>query len=72
VILRPLRRFARFWFDFVVGDDWRMAAGVFGIVAVAGVLVHAQAVTTGVLAGGVTAAVLTLAGGCVVRDVRRS
>jgi hypothetical protein len=21
-------RFARFWWDFVVGDDWRIAAGI--------------------------------------------
>jgi hypothetical protein len=21
-------RFARFWYDFVIGDDWRIAAGV--------------------------------------------
>lgn len=23
-----LRAFAHFWYDFVVGDDWRMAVGV--------------------------------------------
>jgi hypothetical protein len=23
-----VRRFGRFWWDFVVGDDWRVAAGV--------------------------------------------
>ena len=23
-----LRAFGRFWWDFVVGDDWRVAAGV--------------------------------------------
>ena len=23
-----LRSFARFWWDFVVGDDWRIAAGI--------------------------------------------
>jgi hypothetical protein len=23
-----VRSFARFWWDFVVGDDWRVAAGV--------------------------------------------
>jgi hypothetical protein len=26
--VRALRRFGRFWWDFVVGDDWRIAAGV--------------------------------------------
>ena len=24
----PARRFARFWYDFIVGDDWRVAVGV--------------------------------------------
>ena len=23
-----LRRFAAFWYDFVIGDDWQVAAGV--------------------------------------------
>jgi hypothetical protein len=23
-----MRRFARFWWDFIVGDDWRVAAGI--------------------------------------------
>jgi hypothetical protein len=26
--VNALRRFGRFWWDFVVGDDWRVAAGV--------------------------------------------
>ena len=31
-----LRGFGRFWWDFVVGDDWRVAAGLaLAIVAVA-------------------------------------
>ena len=36
-----LRAFALFWWDFIVGDDWRLAGGV--VVALAGValLVHA-------------------------------
>jgi hypothetical protein len=31
-----VKRFARFWWDFIVGDDWRVAAGValaFGLTA---------------------------------------
>jgi hypothetical protein len=23
-----MRRFARFWWDFIVGDDWRVAVGI--------------------------------------------
>jgi hypothetical protein len=26
--MRYLRDFGRFWWDFVVGDDWRIAAGL--------------------------------------------
>ncbi|MFG1811638.1 hypothetical protein [Streptomyces sp. NPDC049040] len=26
--MRALRAFAAFWYDFVVGDDWRIFAGV--------------------------------------------
>jgi hypothetical protein len=26
--VRALGSFARFWWDFVVGDDWRIAAGI--------------------------------------------
>jgi hypothetical protein len=26
--MRWLKAFGRFWFDFVVGEDWRIAAGV--------------------------------------------
>ena len=26
--MRYLRSFARFWWDFIVGDDWRVAAGL--------------------------------------------
>jgi hypothetical protein len=26
--MNALRRFGRFWWDFVAGDDWRVAAGV--------------------------------------------
>ena len=32
-----MRRFGQFWWDFVVGDDWRVAAGIalaLGITAV--------------------------------------
>ncbi len=33
--------FARFWYDFVVGDDWRIAAGVVGVLAIGAVAVVA-------------------------------
>jgi hypothetical protein len=31
--------FGRFWWDFIVGDDWRIAAGVVAALAIGAVLV---------------------------------
>lgn len=44
-MIRRLRAFLAFWYDFVVGDDWRVAVGV----------VLALAVTYGVSRTGVPA-----------------
>jgi tryptophan-rich sensory protein len=27
-VIEKLRAFGAFWYDFIVGDDWRVAAGV--------------------------------------------
>ena len=32
--------FARFWYDFIVGDDWRIAAGIVGALAVTALLAY--------------------------------
>jgi uncharacterized membrane protein HdeD (DUF308 family) len=41
--MRYLRGFGRFWYDFIVGDDWKIAAVVVLVLLLGGVLV-AQAV----------------------------
>jgi len=28
ILMRRLRAFGRFWYEFIVGDDWRVAVGV--------------------------------------------
>jgi len=33
-VIARLRAFGRFWYDFVVGDDWRVAVGVVAALAV--------------------------------------
>ena len=33
-----LRTFGRFWYDFVVGDDWRVAVGVVAVLSITGAL----------------------------------
>jgi len=35
-----LRAFGRFWWDFIVGDDWRVAAGIVVALALTAVLVN--------------------------------
>ena len=34
--MRLSRAFGRFWYDFIVGDDWRIAAGVVLVLAAGG------------------------------------
>ena len=33
-MLAKLRAFGAFWYDFVIGDDWRVAVGVIAALAV--------------------------------------
>jgi hypothetical protein len=35
-----LRAFGRFWWDFVVGDDWRVAVGLVAALGLSALLVH--------------------------------
>ena len=37
--MRHIRAFGRFWWDFIVGDDWRAAAGVLLAIGVTAILV---------------------------------
>ena len=45
-----IRAFFRFWRDFLIGDDWRIAAGVTSVLAVGAVLVATGAIADAVLA----------------------
>ena len=38
--MRYLRTFGRFWWDFVVGDDWRLAAGVAASIGLTALVAH--------------------------------
>jgi hypothetical protein len=38
--MRQLRSFGRFWWNFVLGDDWRVAAGLAVALAVTWLLTH--------------------------------
>jgi hypothetical protein len=66
--MRFVRGFGRFWWDFVVGDDWRIAAGVVVVLAGGAVLVAGTSLPHGVVAaltalGIVVVAIATIAAG---------
>ncbi len=44
-----VRAFGRFWYDFVIGDDWRLAAGALVALAVAGFVAHAGRTAWGIV-----------------------
>ena len=56
--MTPLRRFGAFWYDFIVGDDWRVAVGVVVALALTAVVASGSVPTWWLLPGAV-AAVLT-------------
>jgi hypothetical protein len=39
--VRRVRQFGRFWYDFLVGDDWTVAAAVVSAVGLTAALAHA-------------------------------
>ena len=63
-----LRAFGRFWYDFVIGDDWRLAAGALVALALAGLVAHAGGSAWWI----VPLAVSLLLGVSVLRAPRRS
>jgi hypothetical protein len=58
--MKFLKRFVQFWIDFIIGDDWHIAAGVLLAVTATALLSH-QGVETWWLLPLATAGILTLA-----------
>ena len=44
-MIRVLKSFGAFWYDFVVGDDWQVAAIVVAALAVTALLTHVARVS---------------------------
>ena len=68
-MIARVRAFGRFWYDFVVGDDWRIALGV------ATALALTWLVTAHTSAGGwwiVVVAVLVLLPASLLRAIRKA
>lgn len=65
--MRWLAAFGRFWWDFVVGDDWRLAAGVLTALAAGGLLTATRAASDGVISAAVTAGIVATVGVALAR-----
>ena len=62
-----MRAFGRFWFDFVVGEDWRIAAGVVVALGLGALALRAElfsdALLTVLVAGAIVAVVVVSVAG---------
>ncbi len=56
--MRFVTGFGRFWWDFIVGDDWRIAAGVLATLMLGAVLTATQAASDAVIGLVVTAGII--------------
>ena len=70
-MIGALRGFAAFWLDFVVGDDWRIAAGVLGFVTAGAVLVHFTLVRSGAVGIILAAGIVLVTAASIAAGVRR-
>jgi hypothetical protein len=70
--MRYLLAFGRFWWDFLVGEDWRIAAGVAAVLGVGAVLVATTSISDAVLTIGTGAAVLVTVAASIVLPTIRS
>ena len=66
--MKWLGQFARFWYDFIVGDDWRLAICVVVMVGVVTLLAH-RGVDWWWLLPGAVAALLALS---ITRELRKA
>ena len=56
-----MRAFGRFWWDFIVGDDWRIAAGVVASLGLGALALRADLVSDSLIAVLVTAGIVAVA-----------
>ena len=66
-----VRGFLRFWYDFIVGDDWRIALGVTLVLAAGAVLVAADALSETLIAPLVAAGIVCVVSLSIVAGARR-
>jgi hypothetical protein len=71
-VTRFVAGFARFWWDFIVGDDWRIAAGVLLVLGAGALLVSATDASTAVVATVTAGGIMLVAVGSIVAAAPRA
>jgi hypothetical protein len=70
--VRWAKGFGRFWWDFIVGDDWRIAAGVLVVLAAGALLVADTSAPDGLVAAIVAVGIVTVAIGSIAASALRA
>jgi len=69
--MRWIVGFGRFWYDFVVGDAWEIAAGIVVVLAIGALLARAGTLTEGELTLLVGIGVVLVVGASLFLEARR-
>jgi hypothetical protein len=70
--VRLVKGFGRFWWDFIVGDDWRIAAGVVVVLAAGALLVANTSAPDGLVAAVVAVGIVAVAIGSIAASALRA
>jgi hypothetical protein len=71
-VIRFAKGFARFWWDFIVGDDWRIAAGVVVVLTAGALLVANTSAPDGLVAALVAVGIVAVAIGSIAASALRA
>jgi hypothetical protein len=70
--VRFVKGFGRFWWDFIVGDDWRIAAGVLAVLAAGALMVADTSAPDALVAAVVAVGIVTVAIGSIAASALRA
>jgi hypothetical protein len=70
--VRWAKGFGRFWWDFIVGDDWRIAVGVVVVLAAGALLVSGGGASDHLVAAVVAVGIILVAIASIVTGARRA
>jgi hypothetical protein len=70
--VRFVKGFGRFWWDFIVGDDWRIAAGVVVVLAAGALLVANTSAPDGLVAAVVAVGIVVVGIGSIAASALRA